>query len=144
MNCRRLIIHDYKEAIMIGIKKQIYSIPAGIFLLLSLAAAFGPNRTAQAADVQQKKDVFIMETAIIDAIEGKIDDEKFDEIKKLKGKEVTGYPGTLKDSAEDAVCVDGNIVTSKGPGTAHLFGFKLAEILAGKEKAEQVKKSTLF
>ena len=62
----------------------------------------------------------------------------------LKGKKVTGYPGTLKDSAEDAVCVDGNIVTSKGPGTAHLFGFKLAEILAGKEKAEQVKKSTLF
>ena len=74
---------------MIGIKKRIYSISASILLLLSLAAAFGPNRTAQAADIQQKKDGFIMETAIIDAIEGKIDDEKFDEIKKLKGKEVT-------------------------------------------------------
>ena len=62
----------------------------------------------------------------------------------LKGKKVTGYPGTLKESAEGAVVVDGTIVTSKGPGTAHLFGFKLAELLAGREKAESVKKATLF
>jgi len=62
----------------------------------------------------------------------------------LEGKQATCYPGLMKGAGEGAVIVDGNIITSRGPGTAHLFGLKLAEILAGKEKAESVKKAMLF
>jgi putative intracellular protease/amidase len=41
------------------------------------------------------------------------------------------------------VVVDGNLVTSRSPGTALEFGLKLLELLAGKEKMMQVKAQTL-
>jgi len=63
----------------------------------------------------------------------------------LKGKKATIYPGMEKEIEkgggefiDDLVVHDGNIVTSRGPSTALLFGWKLAEILAGKEIADQV------
>ena len=63
----------------------------------------------------------------------------------LSGKKITCYPSE-KDSLpsnvtflDEPVVVDGNIVTSKGPGTAILFGLKLAEILAGKDVAASLK-----
>jgi len=68
----------------------------------------------------------------------------------LKDKNATGYPGTEKEFPKDVkfkselVVADGNIITSKGPGTAALFGLKLVEILAGKEKAEDLKKKMLI
>lgn len=60
------------------------------------------------------------------------------------GKTVTGYPGTEPQLGDcryvtDApVVVDGRLITSRGPGTAMLFGWKLAEILCGAEAAAQV------
>ena len=39
--------------------------------------------------------------------------------------------------------VDGNIITSQGPGTAIEFAFKLVEMLLGKEKAAEVNKGVL-
>lgn len=45
--------------------------------------------------------------------------------------------------SEDRVEVDGNLVTSRSPGTALEFALKLAEILAGKEKMQMVKAQTL-
>ena len=60
------------------------------------------------------------------------------------GKSVTGYPGTepqLGDCqyvSDAPVVVDGRLITSRGPGTALLFGWKLAEILCGAEAAAQV------
>ena len=60
------------------------------------------------------------------------------------GKTVTGYPGTesqLGDCwyvSDTPVVVDGRLITSRGPGTALLFGWKLAEILCGTEAAAQV------
>ena len=66
-----------------------------------------------------------------------------------KGKSVTSYPafkekleGDYKYS-EDRVVVDGNLVTSRGPGTCFEFGFKLAELLVDKEMADQLKSQTL-
>ncbi len=57
----------------------------------------------------------------------------------LEGRAATSYPGFLKpDSApgirlrEDAVVIDGKVVTSRGPGTAVPFGLSLIELLAGK------------
>ena len=68
----------------------------------------------------------------------------------LQGKKATIYPG-MEDEIrkggaevkEDLVVQDGNIVTSRGPSTAILFAWKLGEILAGKEKVEQVSKRML-
>ena len=66
----------------------------------------------------------------------------------LKGKHVTCYPGyeaQLEDCEfeEDRVVVDGNLVTSRGPGTAAEFAVTLIEILGGKEKAREIHSQTL-
>ncbi len=61
---------------------------------------------------------------------------------------VTCHP-TVKDEMkaqgvlEERVVVDGNIVTSRGPGTAMEFAFRLVELLAGPEKAQEVNKGVL-
>lgn len=62
----------------------------------------------------------------------------------LDGKHVTSYPGVLDQMpgkhrySDDAVVVDGKIVTSKGPGTAMDFALTLVELLAGRPKRDQV------
>jgi 4-methyl-5(b-hydroxyethyl)-thiazole monophosphate biosynthesis len=63
----------------------------------------------------------------------------------LEGKTATGFPGLLaalnNDSitiSDKAVVVDGNIITSRGPGTAIDFALTLIELLAGKAKRELV------
>lgn len=55
----------------------------------------------------------------------------------LQGKRATSYPGALDAAqsdltySEDSVVVDGNIVTSRGPGTAMDFALTLVDILQG-------------
>ncbi len=66
----------------------------------------------------------------------------------LKGKKVTSYPGTrgeLKtpEYSTEAVVVDGDLITSRAPGTAMKFAVKLVEILVGKEKSDEVSRATL-
>jgi|SRR5208283_2658171 len=67
----------------------------------------------------------------------------------LQGKHATSYP-TYKDKVgnvvyeEKSVVVDGNILTSRGPGTALYFGLAIVERLAGKEKAQQIKEAMLI
>jgi len=63
----------------------------------------------------------------------------------LEGKTATSFPGVLtalKDSSitisEKAVEIDGNIITSRGPGTAMDFALTLIELLESKEKREEV------
>jgi len=63
----------------------------------------------------------------------------------LEGKSFTSYPGSLdscniKDMkySDDSVVIDGNIVTSRGPGTAMDFALVLIEILLGKDKRDEV------
>lgn len=68
----------------------------------------------------------------------------------LAGKRVTIYPGLedkLVSAAQvtgDIVVADGEIVTSKGPGTAMEFALHLVEKLAGKIMADQVADGLLF
>lgn len=50
-------------------------------------------------------------------------------------------PGSRYD--ESRVVSDGNIVTSRGPGTALEFALKLVELLAGKKKAEELSQALL-
>ncbi|MDD4843775.1 MAG: DJ-1/PfpI family protein [Anaerotignum sp.] len=71
------------------------------------------------------------------------------ELQLLAGKTATIYPGmenklTGATSSKNEVCVDGNIITSRGPGTAIPFSLKLAEIFAGKEAAEKLKADIVY
>jgi 4-methyl-5(b-hydroxyethyl)-thiazole monophosphate biosynthesis len=62
----------------------------------------------------------------------------------LEGKRVTSFPGVLDKLPgshhyiTDAVVTDGNIITSRGPGTAMDFALTLIELLVGKPKRDQV------
>ena len=68
----------------------------------------------------------------------------------LDGRSATSYPGALDISAfpkidviETPVVVDGQVVTSMGPGTAMDFALKLIELLAGPERRESVESKLL-
>jgi 4-methyl-5(b-hydroxyethyl)-thiazole monophosphate biosynthesis len=64
----------------------------------------------------------------------------------LENKKATCYPSLLSelDNPEQAkVVVDGNCITSQGPGTALEFSLKLIELLFDKEKSREVAKAML-
>ncbi len=63
----------------------------------------------------------------------------------LDGKKATAYPGVLEALGDEriqvkssAIEVDGNIVTSRGPGTAMDFALTLIEMLEGPAKRDEV------
>lgn len=62
----------------------------------------------------------------------------------LNGKHATCYPGLERRFPHEAiavdstVCVDGHLVTSRGPGTAMEFSLRLAELLTGAQSAIKV------
>ena len=61
----------------------------------------------------------------------------------LKGKKATCYPG-FEQYLEGAECVkehvvrDGNIITGMGPGAAMEFALDIVDLLAGKEKVDEL------
>lgn len=67
------------------------------------------------------------------------------------GKSLTSYP-SVKDKLtsdykyvdDQKVVQDGQLITSRGPGTAFEFGLKLAAVLVSAEKAEQVRSGMLL
>jgi len=66
----------------------------------------------------------------------------------IKGKSLTSHPSvrgkiTASSISDERVVVDGNLITSQSPGTALEFAFKIVEVLAGKEKVEEVNKGVL-
>lgn len=63
----------------------------------------------------------------------------------LNGKKATSFPGVLNQNPapkmqylDQAIVEDGNIITSKGPGTAMDFALILIERLVGVEKRKEV------
>ncbi len=66
----------------------------------------------------------------------------------LKGKKATSYPG-FKDQmigaeyTEDRVIQDGNIITSRGPGTSIEFSLKLVEVLKGSQISDAIRTSMI-
>ena len=61
----------------------------------------------------------------------------------LDNKKATSYPGFLDDTnnidiSNDAVVIDGKVITSRGPGTAMDFALTLIESLMGKAKRDEV------
>ncbi|MFW5801101.1 MAG: DJ-1 family glyoxalase III [Spirochaeta sp.] len=66
----------------------------------------------------------------------------------LKGRRFTCAPGKEKDVAdgefsEDRVVIDGNLITSRGAGTAAEFAIAVIRELAGDAAAQKVHRSTL-
>lgn len=67
----------------------------------------------------------------------------------LKGKHATAFP-SYKDKLggavyeEKAVVEDGNVLTSRGPGTALGFGLAIVARLVGNEKAQKIKEAMLI
>ena len=66
----------------------------------------------------------------------------------LNGKTATSFPGVLESLNNSAITIsnaaieqDGNIVTSRGPGTAMDFALKLVELLEGSETRNKVEQS---
>lgn len=67
------------------------------------------------------------------------------------GKQITSYPA-MKDKLADKyayvddklVVQDGQLLTSRGPGTAFVFALKLVEVLVGVDKAREVAKGMLL
>ncbi|HNZ27732.1 MAG TPA: DJ-1/PfpI family protein [Spirochaetota bacterium] len=67
----------------------------------------------------------------------------------IKGRKVTSYPGWKEklpsaSYSEDAVVVDGNIITSRGVGTAIDMALKIVEIIKGVESKEKLKKEIVY
>jgi 4-methyl-5(b-hydroxyethyl)-thiazole monophosphate biosynthesis len=63
----------------------------------------------------------------------------------LEGRRMTCYPGSLDPHSvagmqyvEEPVVIDGPVITSRGPGTAMDFALQLIEVLAGRQKREEV------
>ena len=67
----------------------------------------------------------------------------------LNGKNATCYRGFekhlkgAKHTGED-VTVDGKIITSKGPGTAHKFAYEIVSTLKDKKLADTLKDAMIF
>ncbi len=68
----------------------------------------------------------------------------------LDGKKATCYPGCEADfskntvHSQERVVVDGNILTSQGPGTALEFALEIATRLVGKDMADNVRDKMLI
>ena len=67
----------------------------------------------------------------------------------LKGKRVSCYPSVEQEiqgavMTRTDVTVDGNLITSRGAGTAIAFALKLIEMLSGPEKAAEIAEAILY
>lgn len=67
----------------------------------------------------------------------------------LSGKNATIYPGMepeLGDAkpCDELVCVDGNLITSRGPATAMNYAFGILEELTDAETAQRIKREMLI
>jgi 4-methyl-5(b-hydroxyethyl)-thiazole monophosphate biosynthesis len=65
----------------------------------------------------------------------------------LEDKTATIYPGgerMLPRPRNGRVVVDGNIITSQGPGTAIEFALKIVETLSGPEKSDEVRRQLVY
>ncbi len=64
----------------------------------------------------------------------------------LDGRRATAYPGVLASASgpelvDEAVVLDGRVVTSRGPGTAMDFALQLIELLQGADKRGEVEQA---
>lgn len=73
----------------------------------------------------------------------------FGQLGLLEGKKAVCYPSfeeqlTNATVLYDEVAVDGNVITSRGMGTAIPFSLELIKLLCGEEKAKEIKEAIIF
>ncbi len=73
----------------------------------------------------------------------------YGELGFLSGKKATCFPSFEKHLIDakcslDPVCFDGNMITSRGAGTAHKFAFTIVEILKDKKIADDLREGMLY
>lgn len=66
----------------------------------------------------------------------------------IQGKKATGFPPMTdklsdKSMVEHRTVVDGNVITSKGPGSALEFSLVMVEKFFGRNKASELRKAML-
>ena len=81
-------------------------------------------------------------TALVSSVTSAAKTEGLESSKKVR---VTSHPSVQEEVeqagweySEERVCVDGKVVSSRGPGTAMGFALTIVELLAGKEKRHEV------
>jgi len=132
--------------------KEIPSTPNADILILP-GGAPGAKTFCQSQEVQHlirayrdagKWTAFICAgtTALVTSVKG---GGKTEGLESTKGVRVTSHPSVRAEIeemgweySEDRVVVDGKVITSRGPGTAMLFALTIVEVLAGKEKRDEV------
>ena len=67
----------------------------------------------------------------------------------LKGKKAACYPGFEKELIDaevvyDPVAANGNIITSRGAGTAHLFAFEILKYFGKEKEAAELYKGMIY
>jgi 4-methyl-5(b-hydroxyethyl)-thiazole monophosphate biosynthesis len=67
----------------------------------------------------------------------------------LQGKRATSYPSYSSNLGgavyeEEPVVIDGNVLTSRGAGTALVFGLAIVERMLGNEKARKIRQAMLI
>ena len=67
----------------------------------------------------------------------------------LEGKKACSYPDHEKNLTgatvmREPVVIDGNVITSRGLGTALEFGLRLLEVLESTEKADQIRNAIVY
>ena len=66
----------------------------------------------------------------------------------LKGKKITCHPAVINrlkegERLEETVVIDGNIITSQGPGTSFQFALSIVALIEGGEKADNLASSMI-
>ena len=110
----------------------------------------GATNLAQDAKVVESAKFHLNHNKVVAAICASPGVVLADACKIVRGKRACSYPGfddkiteNGGTKVEDKVCIDGKLITSRGPGTAVLFGIAIVEVLLGKEKAQKVKEAML-
>lgn len=71
-------------------------------------------------------------------------------LKLLEDRTVTCYPGFENELGDNVICtgkpveVDGNIITSRGPGAAMEFALTIAEVLTDKESSQKIRNGLIM
>jgi len=126
--------------------KDIQELPDAVILPGGLPGASNLARSKQVSDLVKKMNAAGKLVAAICAAPAVV----LAPLGILDGKKATCYPGCESDFSaktvhfKERVVVDGNIITSQGPGTALEFALVIAARLVGQEMADTVRGKMLI
>ena len=111
-------------------------LPGGLEGTLALCKHEGVLETLKLFDLEERWIAAICAAPLVLHTAGVLDNRAF-----------TCYPGVedeIGDRSEDIVVIDGNIITSQGPGTAFDFALALIETIDSAAAADKVRAALLY